>query len=173
MYPSARSIPSIGRGIGHATLGWWWPSNPWTSAYRRESGRPEEGPTGWLSGSCLLLRRAAFEAVGGFDPRYFMYFEDLDLCERLGRAGWQSVYVPDAVILHTGGHASQREPVRMVRIHHRSAYRYIARRYRGLRWAPLRIVVAGGLAGRYLLAVAVRRVRDGAPPTRSAEILDR
>src|SRR6185437_7241830 len=93
LYPSARQLPSLGRGIGHALCGWWWPSNPWTAAYRRERGVPTERLAGWLSGSCMLVRREAFDAVGGFDPAYFMYFEDLDLCERIGRAGWQNVYV--------------------------------------------------------------------------------
>jgi N-acetylglucosaminyl-diphospho-decaprenol L-rhamnosyltransferase len=108
IYPSARALPSLGRGIGHALCGWWWPSNPWTAAYRGERGELAEGPTDWLSGSCLLVRRAAFETVGGFDPTYFMYFEDVDLGERLGKAGWQNVYVPSAIVVHTGGHATSR-----------------------------------------------------------------
>ncbi|HET7406800.1 MAG TPA: glycosyltransferase family 2 protein [Mycobacteriales bacterium] len=171
LYPSARAFPSLGRGIGHALLGWWWPTNPWTRDYRRERGVPTEGPTGWLSGSCMLLRREAFEAVGGFDPAYFMYFEDLDLCRRLDAAGWERVHVPAAVVRHTGGHATSREPLRMQVAHHRSAYRYLAQEYPGPRWAPLRALLAAGLLGRLLLAVAVRRVRHGATPTRSGTIL--
>ena len=50
LYPSARAFPSLGRGVGHALCGWWWPTNPWTRSYRAESGSPEEGPAGWLSG---------------------------------------------------------------------------------------------------------------------------
>ena len=84
LYPSARALPSLGRGIGHALAGWWWPTNPWTASYRQERESPVEGECGWLSGSALLVRREAFEAVGGFDPKYFMYFEDVDLCDRLG-----------------------------------------------------------------------------------------
>ena len=171
LYPSARAVPSLGRGIGHALLGWWWPANPWTSAYRRERGAPVEGPTGWLSGSCLVLRREAFEAVGGFDPAYFMYFEDLDLCERLAAAGWSSVYVPSAVVTHTGGHATVREPARMLAAHHRSAFRYLARRYAGPAYLPLRLVLAVGLAARYLAGRLHHRVAEGAQPTRSADLL--
>ncbi len=173
LYPSARALPSLGRGIGHALAGWWWPTNPWTAAYRRERGAPTEGPAGWLSGSALLVRREAFEAVGGFDPRYFMYFEDVDLCDRLAQAGWQAIYVPTAVVEHTGGHATKRVPVSMQRAHHASAYRYLADRYRGLRWLPVRAVLRAGLFARYLLSRVSQRTAEGAAPTRSAHLLDK
>ncbi len=166
IYPSARAVPSLGRGIGHALAGWWWPSNPWTASYRRERGEPVEGPTGWLSGSCLLVRRVAFEQVGGFDPSYFMYFEDVDLGERLGRAGWLNVYVPSAVVVHTGGHATSREPVHMAAQHHRSAWIYLSRRYAGWRWLPVRWAIRAGLAARSLLARRMPRVAAGAAPQR-------
>ena len=164
VYPSARDLPSLGRGIGHALFGWWWPANPWTAAYRRERGNPVERPAGWLSGSCLLLRRAAFDLVGGFDPGYFMYFEDIDLGDRLGRAGWQNVYVPSAVVVHTGGHATERDKRRMLAEHHRSAWRYLSRRYAGWRWAPVRWVLRIGLAARAFLAMRSPRVAAGAAP---------
>jgi N-acetylglucosaminyl-diphospho-decaprenol L-rhamnosyltransferase len=173
LYPSARALPSLGPGIGHALAGWWWPTNPWTATYRRERHDPVEGVAGWLSGSCLLLRRTAFEQVHGFDADYFMYFEDVDLCDRLGQAGWQSVYVPRAVVEHSGGHATKRTPSRMLRAHHSSAYRYLSRRYAGARYAPLRLVLAAGLFARYLLARASRRTAEGAAPTRSADALHR
>jgi len=160
-YPSARALPSLGRGIGHALFGWWWPGNPWTASYRRERGEPVEGPAGWLSGSCLLLRRSAFDQVGGFDPAYFMYFEDVDLCERLGRAGWTCVYVPDSVVTHEGAHATQRHRSAMVAAHHRSAYLYLSRRYPGRRNAPLRLVLRAGLAARAALARALPEVGRG------------
>ena len=51
LYPSARALPSLGRGIGHAMCGWWWPANPWTRSYRQERGTPTERAVGWLSGS--------------------------------------------------------------------------------------------------------------------------
>jgi N-acetylglucosaminyl-diphospho-decaprenol L-rhamnosyltransferase len=168
LYPSARQLPSLGRGIGHALCGWWWPSNPWTAAYRRERGVPSERLAGWLSGSCMLVRREAFDAVGGFDPGYFMYFEDLDLCERVGRAGWDVVYVPEATVEHAGGHATQRHRRRMAKAHHDSAYRYLSRRYAGLRYLPLRVLFAVGLWLRYQLSGVVTKVSEGAIPTRHA-----
>ena len=62
VYPSARHQPSLIRGGMHAVVGPVWKSNPWTAAYRQERLEPSERPVGWLSGSCLLLRRAAFDA---------------------------------------------------------------------------------------------------------------
>ncbi len=166
LYPSSREIPSVARGIGHALFGWVWPANPWTAAYRRERGQPTEGRTGWLSGSCLLLRREAFDEAGGFDAGYFMYFEDLDLCERLGKLGWDVVYVPSARVVHVGGHSTRRHHRQMAKAHHDSAYRYLRRRYAGLRYAPLRLLFAVGLRARYELSRIVGRVSEGAIPTR-------
>ena len=171
LYPSARAFPSLGRGIGHALLGWWWPANPWTRSYRAETGSPVEGTTGWLSGACMLLRREAFEAVGGFDPAYFMYCEDMDLCRRLADAGWANVYVPSAVVTHLGGHATSRAAGPMLREHHRALYRYLSRQYAGPAWAPVRVALGLGLLLRYLLAARVRAVGEGAAPTRSADVL--
>ena len=172
LYPSARAFPSLGRGLGHAVFGWWWPANPWTRSYRAEAGTPVEGTAGWLSGSLMLVRREAWEQVGGFDPRYFMYCEDLDLCRRLAEAGWQNVYVPSAVITHVGGHATSKASSAMLREHHKALYTYLADHYRGGRWAPLRLLLGAGLFLRYLVASRVRSVGEGAAPTRSAQLLE-
>ena len=151
VYPSARLLPSLGSGIGHGTLGRLWPDNPWTRAYRQSDTEVIERTAGWLSGSCMLLRRAAFDAVKGFDEKYFMYFEDVDLGDRLGRAGWQNVYVPSAEVTHIGGHATASAPARMLAAHHDSAYQYLADRYRGPRWAPVLAGIKAALAVRLKL----------------------
>ncbi|MQA10122.1 MAG: glycosyltransferase [Pseudonocardiaceae bacterium] len=151
-YPSARLLPSLGRGIGHAVFGKVWSGNPWTTAYRQSDNAVVERPAGWLSGSCLLLRRAAFDSVDGFDPRYFMYFEDVDLGDRLGKAGWLNVYVPSASVMHIGGVSTAKAPARMLAEHHHSAYRYLADRHRGWRWKPMLAAIKAGLALRLKLA---------------------
>jgi N-acetylglucosaminyl-diphospho-decaprenol L-rhamnosyltransferase len=152
IYPSARELPTFLGGIGHALVGWWWPGNPWTRAYRNDRAEPSERATGWLSGSCLLVRRVAFSSVGGFDPRYFMYFEDVDLGERLSKAGWLNVYAPTAEIVHLGGHSTEQHKSAMFREHHRSAYRYLSGRYPGVRGVPARLLLRLGLAARARLA---------------------
>jgi len=57
----------------------------------------------WVSGACLLVRRQAWEEVGGFDEAFFMYFEDVDLCLRIRHAGWQIMYNQRVGITHLGG----------------------------------------------------------------------
>lgn len=159
LYPSARELPSLTQGVGHALLGRLWPRNPWTVAYhrRQETVTGAERRTGWLSGACLLLRREAFEQVGGFDEAYFMFFEDLDLGERLGLAGWANVHVPAARVTHVGGTSWRERPAPMIRAHHASAARYLCRRYdRWYHW-PVRVAVRAGLAVRQ--AVELRNAR--------------
>jgi N-acetylglucosaminyl-diphospho-decaprenol L-rhamnosyltransferase len=172
LYPSARDLPRLSTGIGHAALGWFWPANPWTARYRREREAPRERPAGWLSGSCLLVDVAAFHSVGGFDPGYFMYFEDVDLADRLGRRGFLHVYVPSAVVVHEGGHATRRQPHRMARVHHTSALRYLSARHPGARNAPLRAALRAGLGARMLLSYVSGQVAAGARFQRGADELD-
>jgi N-acetylglucosaminyl-diphospho-decaprenol L-rhamnosyltransferase len=152
IYPSARSVPSLRTGIGHALLGGVWPGNPWTRAYRRDddSADPRRRDAGWLSGACLLVRRSMFRSLGGFDDEYFMYFEDVDFGLRAGRAGFRSVYEPDAVVIHTGAHSTA-DSAEMVRVHHRSAARFLDRKYQGPLLAPLRGALRAGLAVRSFL----------------------
>jgi N-acetylglucosaminyl-diphospho-decaprenol L-rhamnosyltransferase len=153
VYPSARHQPSLVRGGMHAVVGPFWKTNPWTAEYRQERQEPSERPVGWLSGSCLLLRRSAFQEISGFDERYFMYMEDVDLGDRLSRAGWQNVYVPAAEILHDKGHATGRDPARNLAAHHVSTYTFLSDRY-PRRWqAPLRWTIKAALAGRAGLVV--------------------
>ncbi|MGW4398573.1 glycosyltransferase family 2 protein [Amycolatopsis nivea] len=151
VYPSARLLPSFGRGIGHAVFGKIWSGNPWTREYRQENAAPVERTSGWLSGSCQLFRREAFDSVGGFDTRYFMYFEDVDLGDRLAKAGWQNVYAPSSSVMHIGGHSTARASAKMLRAHHASAYRYLADRHQGLLWKPVLAAVKLGLALRVKL----------------------
>ena len=156
-YPSARAVPTLKNGVGHALFGSIFPNNPWTSMYRRESDMTRERPAGWLSGSCLLIRWDAFDEVGGFDERYFMYMEDVDLGDRFARAGYVNVLCAQATITHAQGHAAGKHVETMVPAHHESAYRFQADRH-AHRWQlPLRVALWVGLKVRALLAVALRR----------------
>jgi GT2 family glycosyltransferase len=64
---------------------------------------PRLGESFAACGAALLVRREAYEEIGGFDERYFCYFEDVDLCFRLRLRGWRVLQSPDAVVVHVGG----------------------------------------------------------------------
>ena len=155
IYPSARRVPELGSGIGHALLGPIWPKNPWTKRYLADADMTQQKVTGWLSGSCLLVRWSAFESVGGFDERYFMYMEDVDLGDRLGKAGWLNIYTPEARIAHAKGHSAGKHPDIVLPAHHESAYRFLADRNPGIAKAPLRLALRLGLGLRGKLALAL------------------
>ncbi|WP_411698216.1 glycosyltransferase family 2 protein [Conyzicola sp.] len=146
IYPSARRLPSLRNGVGHAIFGQVWKTNPWTRSYLADrENPPRQRDAGWLSGACILVRRAAFEQVGGFDDKFFMYFEDVDLCARIGRADWRIVYAPSAELMHVGGASTDRVNRAMIRVHHESAYSYLAARYTGWYLAPVRLALRVGL----------------------------
>lgn len=157
-YPSARPLPTFFVGAGHALFGKRWPHNPWTRRYKLDL-HPLGGEVdaGWLSGSCFLVRRAVWEEVGGFDERYFMFFEDVDLGRRIGSAGYRQVWTPRAVVTHLGGHSYRSDPAPMLKAHHESARLYLASVYPHWWQAPLRTATAAGLAARERAEVAAAR----------------
>ncbi|MCS5722027.1 glycosyltransferase family 2 protein [Herbiconiux sp. CPCC 203407] len=158
-YPSARAVPSIRNGIGHALFSSVWPTNPWTRSYRIAVGSdPVRRDAGWLSGACFLIRRRAFDQLGGFDTGYFMYFEDVDLGYRLGTHGWRNLYEPAAEVLHTGAHSTTGgESARMLAAHHDSAKRFLGKKYAGPLLWPVRTALSAGLSVRS--RIVARRAR--------------
>jgi GT2 family glycosyltransferase len=112
----------------------------------------------WVSGAAVWLRRSALDTVGGWDERYFMYMEDLDLCWRLRSAGWDVAFEPGGSVVHVQGAVTSRQPYRMLIEHHRSAWRFARRRFTGAR-ALLLPFAAVYLAVRAVLAMAERAWR--------------
>jgi GT2 family glycosyltransferase len=102
----------------------------------------------WLSGACVLARRDALASVGGFDERYFLYWEDADLCRRLRAQGQEVRYVPAASAVHRVGHSSRTARAPSVRAFHDSAYLYYSTH-----------VAPGALNPKRLLARALLAVR--------------
>ena len=102
----------------------------------------------WVSGACFLARREALDAVGGFDERYFLYWEDADLCRRLRARRYEIRYVPSATAVHRVGHSSRTAQAASVRAFHASAYRYYATHVAPGALNPKRLVARALLAAR-------------------------
>lgn len=152
-YPSARRFPSLGDALGHAFLGVVWPGNPFTRRYRMlDWDEAAAGDVDWVSGSCLLVRRAVWDRLGGFDEAYFMYAEDVDLCWRAWKAGSRVAYEPGAVVVHAQGVSTDQRPYRMIAAHHRSLFRFAVKRAERPAGRALLPLIAAGLAARTVLA---------------------
>jgi GT2 family glycosyltransferase len=88
----------------------------------------------WQSGCAILFRGDLLKRLGGFDPRFFYHFEEVDLCYRVWRAGGRILYTPDAVITHLGGQSVGRFPIKFEIEKYRNRYRYFHKHF-GLRGA--------------------------------------
>ena len=153
-YPSARAFPNLVDAAGHGFVGLVTAANPWSRRYLRTDAE-EAGPVDWVSGAFMAVRREAWDEVGGFDERFFMFMEDVDLCWRLHAAGWTVRYEPAARVMHLEGASRAVAPYRMIVAHHRSLLRY---GWRTATW-PERLVmpiVALGLAVRTILLFVKR-----------------
>ena len=125
LYPSARTFPTMADAVGHAFLGMVAPGNRFTRRYRMlDWDHAAARRVDWVSGSCLLVRQTCFRGIGGFDEDFFMYLEDVDLCWRARRAGWDVAYEPAARVMHVQGVSTDLHPYRMITEHHRSLLRY-------------------------------------------------
>ncbi len=160
VYPSVRSFPSFVDAAGHALLAQFKPDNAYTRRYNPGTpGGEVVVPADWISGSCFLARREAFEELGGFDEAYFMYLEDTDLCWRAHHAGWGVGFAGTAAVTHVQGVSTARHPYRMLAAHHRSALRFTVRTTSGWRRAalPFAVMVLGVRMGMALVRQAVTR----------------
>jgi N-acetylglucosaminyl-diphospho-decaprenol L-rhamnosyltransferase len=158
--PSVRTFPRLGDAVGHAFVGLVTTDNRFSRRYLMTDDVDERArDVDWVSGACFLARRAALDAIAGFDEAFFMYLEDVDLCWRTSRAGWRVRYEPAARVTHVGGVSTAQTPYRMLAAHHRSLMRFWWRTtgWPGRLLAPL---VAAGLALR-LGVMAARRALQG------------
>jgi N-acetylglucosaminyl-diphospho-decaprenol L-rhamnosyltransferase len=130
------------------------PLLPLTKRFTRalSHDRPRQVP--WVVGAALAIRRTAFQAVGGFDESYHMYFEEVDLAYRLRMAGWETHFTPEAVVIHHIGASTRQRRIEMM-LHTRvSSLAFFRRHHRGI---PLAV----GLTMEYAITLG-RLLRDGA-----------
>ena len=112
--------------------------------------RSHASPVDWVSGACMAIRRKTLRGIGSLDERFFMYFEDADLCRRARAAGWLVYYLPHVEIIHQTGASSRSKP-RAVWLLHKSAFLY--HRKHGAH-GPLNVFSVAVLAGLSLRALA-------------------
>lgn len=123
---SCRTFPNpFAAAFRNTFLGKLFPGNKLTRDYLMQDwDHAENREVDWVSGAALFIRGEVLEKVGGLDPSFFMYCEDVDLCKRTWDAGWKVMYLHDAVITHAIGKSSDKAPNRMIHRFHLSMFRY-------------------------------------------------
>jgi GT2 family glycosyltransferase len=153
---SCREFPSMRDAFLHAFVGLFTKDNPASVRYKKiDWSHQEEAEVDWVSGCFMAVRSQTFEEIGGFDDKYFMYVEDVDLCWRARQAGWTVDYIPGGDVYHHIGMSSQAVPTRMVLHHQASMLRFHRKTYRGRARPLVNAAVIVGLASRFLLIVAL------------------
>lgn len=158
-YPSVRRFPDLVTALGHAVVSFVAPRNRWSRRYKlADADLSSLALVDWAAFTFVLVRRDAWDQMGGLDERYFMYVEDVDFCWRCHRAGWAVAFEPAARVMHRIGGSSESVPYRMIAHHHRSLWKFALRTVSG--WHRLLLpVLAVGLAGRVLAAWVQHLVR--------------
>jgi GT2 family glycosyltransferase len=107
--PSARLFPSLlNDGLTLSGLANRYPDSRFFGRFDRSWADPLTATAvDWVPGAFAILRRSLVEQIGLFDPRFFLYYEEVDLCRRIHQAGFKVYYWPDLVITHIGGASSE------------------------------------------------------------------
>ena len=122
----------------------------------------------WTLGAALAIRRKAIEAVNGFEETYFMYYEEVDLCYRLAKAGWQTHFAPVTEVIHIGGASTQQMRSDMMVQFFTSLAQFYRRYYSKLRMFELIFIVQSVAIARLMRdAVLLRLARE---PQRRADL---
>jgi N-acetylglucosaminyl-diphospho-decaprenol L-rhamnosyltransferase len=150
-----RSFPTVFGALGHFTgLGRRERAPHRLSQYRAPT--VSGGGVDAINGAFMLFRRKAFDAVGGFDERYWMYMEDLDLCWRLRQAGWVTWYEPSVSAVHVkAGSSGRLRSPRLNAAFHYGMFRFYRTHYAPTRARAVNATVYAGIGAK--LAVSLLR----------------
>lgn len=123
---SCRRFPNpVAAAFRNTFIGRWFPQNHFTRDYLMQDwDHAEQRDVDWVSGAALVARGELIEQIGGLDPKFFMYCEDVDYCKRAWDHGYRVVYTPAGVITHAIGRSTDRAANRMIIRFHRSMLRY-------------------------------------------------
>jgi GT2 family glycosyltransferase len=142
---SCRRFPSLWAGFFRNTLmGRLFPRNRFAREYLMgDFNHNESRPVDWVSGCAMLIRRDLIDRIGALDERFYMYCEDVDICFRAWKAGYEVLFSPSAVVTHAIGRSSDKNFEKMTVEFHRSWYEFVKKHYP--RSGPVHVIVYAGL----------------------------
>jgi GT2 family glycosyltransferase len=147
--PSARLFPSpLNDFLALSGMAHRFASSPfWGRADRTWASPFEAADVDWVPGAFSIIRTEALDAIGAFDERFFLYYEEVDLCRRLKAGGYRIRYWPDVVVVHIGGESSRtmqnvvrsRGGAQLTLWRMRAALLYYRKHHARLAWLPFGI----------------------------------
>ena len=180
---TARAFPTAAAALfgRRSPLTRWFPSNRWSRRYltgrQRSTNTPFE--IEWVSGAAMMVRADVIGRLGGFDPDFFMHWEDAELCHRTRRSGFEIWCEPRATVIHEEGGSRRGWPPRQVWHFHRGAYLFWKKTHTGWSTRVTLPLVAGALLARAAIIIARDTARGafggfrqsplGSPSPRSEE----
>ncbi|MDP9222638.1 MAG: glycosyltransferase family 2 protein [Actinomycetota bacterium] len=166
LQPSVRGFPTLWRlATEYFFLRWLAPRTQFLNAfYAANFDHRSHREAEFVAGAAMLVRRKAFNEVGGFDPAFFMFNEEVDLCRRLRGVGWTIEFMPEAEFIHVGGASTRAVRSEMYREQLRSHLRFLAKHESPAAAANARLLLLWAMRVRALIFVGERRVisRDAA-----------
>ena len=165
----ARRFPSPVNAIfGRTTLlSRLFPRNRHSADYMVSRGNNGDTPfeVDWVSGACLMIRKRVLDRIGWLDERFFMYWEDADICRRVKNSGGRVFCIPAANVIHHEGKSSRHgKRARLVVSFHRSAYHYYRKHHLTNASALMQVVAIYGLGIRALALLCLNTFASGKRP---------
>lgn len=130
--PSARSFPTLCKVFGgrDSLLTRLFPDNPITRSYllmNPNNSTPKR--VDWVTGACMMTRKARFDEVGLFDEKFFLFLEDVDFCYRLKKVGYNVYYLPSVKVVHKSGTATSKNWERSLLAHNVGMLIFLEKHY--------------------------------------------
>lgn len=166
IYPTPAPLAELMRWTSLARLARLVPA--WRDKYLVDQGHDRAEAVGWVVGAALAIRKAAFEAVGGFDTAFFMYSEEVDLAYAMQKAGWEVHFAPAATVTHFGGASTEAYRAEMMARLFASMHLFYQKHYPAGRQRQLKAIITY-----FMLRNLVRdrwRLLRGRCPERSKQL---
>lgn len=153
---SCRTFPTVWTGLfnRYSFVSRFFPKNRHTTRYlMTDYDHKKSREVDWVSGCCMMVPKSAFKKVGGFDEKYFLFNEDVDLCHSLKHHGYKTLYLPDAKIYHDITSSNRKVPHKIILKRHLGMSHYIKKHFTGN--PILGVLIHAMIAVRYLTQVVI------------------
>jgi GT2 family glycosyltransferase len=157
---SCRTFPTVWTGLfnRYSLVSRFFPKNRHTKRYlMTDYDHKKSREVDWVSGCCMMVPKSAFKKVGGFDEKYFLFNEDVDLCHTLKHHGYKTLYFPDAKIYHDITSSNGKVPHQIILKRHQGMSHYIEKHFIGN--PVLGAFIHAMIAVRYCMQVVINFFR--------------